>query len=287
MWMRSIWKLAAFLVFATPLAALADGEGPIQEPLITEAPAPTAEARAECEGDAPIAQVASLLGDVRAIAPDGSARALECDDVVRTCEAVVTAGDATVTLLVEDAIVQVGPQARAELSARPGPELAVEQGGVRVVDARDQAAQRIQLFTPALTASTSRGDAEIVREGESVRICARDEAVVVTARDGAQTVPAGSCLETKVLGGMVASRAGEPAIPLGDPGACPFYVAAVPGVLPPVGAPAAGPDVPPFEPPGRDSCDTPGSGCAAVREIFEDPDPGTGCGFPGSPCNGE
>jgi hypothetical protein len=36
-----------------------------------------------------------------------------------------------------------------------------------------------------------------------------------------------------------------------------------------------------FEGPG--ACDNPGSGCAG-REILEDPDPGTGCGFPGSPC---
>jgi len=36
-----------------------------------------------------------------------------------------------------------------------------------------------------------------------------------------------------------------------------------------------------FEGPG--SCDNPGSGCAG-KQIFEDPDPGSGCGLPGSPC---
>jgi hypothetical protein len=43
----------------------------------------------------------------------------------------------------------------------------------------------------------------------------------------------------------------------------------------PLPAPAA------FEGPG--ACDNPGSGCAGAR-IVEDPDPGTGCGFPGSGC---
>jgi hypothetical protein len=40
------------------------------------------------------------------------------------------------------------------------------------------------------------------------------------------------------------------------------------------------PTAPSFAGPG--ACDTPGSGC--VTEIVDDPDPGSGCGFPGSPC---
>jgi hypothetical protein len=34
---------------------------------------------------------------------------------------------------------------------------------------------------------------------------------------------------------------------------------------------------------GPGACDNPGSGCA-LEKIIEDPDPGTGCGFPGSGC---
>jgi hypothetical protein len=37
----------------------------------------------------------------------------------------------------------------------------------------------------------------------------------------------------------------------------------------------------PFEGPGP--CDEPGSGCA-LEKLIDDPDPGSGCGFPGSPC---
>ena len=42
------------------------------------------------------------------------------------------------------------------------------------------------------------------------------------------------------------------------------------------------PEAPAFAGPG--ACDDPGSGCAGGGKINEDPDPGTGCGFPGSPC---
>lgn len=41
------------------------------------------------------------------------------------------------------------------------------------------------------------------------------------------------------------------------------------------------PALPAFAGPG--ACDNPGSGCATER-IVDDPDPGSGCGFPGSPC---
>lgn len=34
---------------------------------------------------------------------------------------------------------------------------------------------------------------------------------------------------------------------------------------------------------GPDACDNPGSGCA-LEKLLDDPDPGTGCGFPGSTC---
>ena len=87
-------------------------------------------------------------------------------------------------------------------------------------------------------------------------------------------------------GGILASStvpAGAPGVAIGDPASCPFRVAGYPALLPPVGtAPDAGPSIDPFDPPGRDSCDDPGSGC--LSKIFDDPDPGTGCGFPGSPC---
>ena len=268
-----------------PFAALADGAGPIKRAHTTEAPKPRAVERTECVASGPVGSVASVTGDVRAVSPDGSSRALSCDDVVNACEMIVTGADGSAGLLLDDAIVQVGANSAAQLSALPAPEVAVERGAVRVVDVRDTAAQRVQLYTPQLAASTGRGDAEITRDGDAVRVCAHDEPVVVMARDGAKTVPAGSCFEadgsTAVLGGV----AGAPGVALSDGAACPFYVAGIPSVVPPVSSPPpGGPGIDPFDPPGRDSCDDPGSGCTAVCEICEDPDPGTGCGFPGSPC---
>lgn len=46
-------------------------------------------------------------------------------------------------------------------------------------------------------------------------------------------------------------------------------------------AAAALPSPPAFDGPGP--CDNPGSGCS-LAEMFDDPNPEAGCGFPGSPC---
>ncbi|HEY8121056.1 MAG TPA: hypothetical protein VII78_07025 [Myxococcota bacterium] len=43
----------------------------------------------------------------------------------------------------------------------------------------------------------------------------------------------------------------------------------------------AAPNFPAFG--GTGACDNPGSGCIPDK-IADDPNPGTGCGFPGSPC---
>jgi hypothetical protein len=283
---RLLLHAAAALALATgPLAALADGNGSVRAPHASEAPAPRSAERAACVPSGPFGQVVSLSGDARAVGPDGSSRMLACDDSVNGCDQVVTGPGGSVSLLLGEAVAQIGPDSAVGLSARPAPELALERGGVRVVDPRDQASDRVQLYTPALSASTGRGDAELTRDGDAVRLCAHDEPVVALARDGATTVPAGGCLATSVLGGMQSAPAGAPSIALGDVGSCPFRVAGLPGLIPPVASPPpAGPGIEPFDAPGRDSCDTPGSGCAAVCQICDDPDPGTGCGFPGSPC---
>jgi hypothetical protein len=276
----------SLLVATSPLGALADGSGPIKQAHTSEAPTPRAAERTECVPSGPVGSVASVSGDARAVSLDGSSRALSCDDVVSACETIVTGADGSAGLLVDDAIVQFGANSAAQLSSRGAPEVALDRGAVRVVDVRDSAAQRVQLYTPQLAASTGRGDAEITRDGDAVRVCAHDEPLVVGVRDGAKTVPAGSCFEADGTTAVLGGAAGAPSVALSDGASCPFYVAGVPSAVPPVSSPPpGGPGVDPFDPPGRDSCDDPGSGCAAVCEICEDPDPGTGCGFPGSPCD--
>ncbi|MBM4384590.1 MAG: hypothetical protein FJ091_14650 [Deltaproteobacteria bacterium] len=274
------------LLAVAPFAAVADGAGPIKRAHTSEAPQPRAAERTECVPSGPVGSVASVAGDARAVSPDGSSRALACDDVVSACDMIVTGADGSVGMLVDDAIVQVGANSAVQLSARPAPEVAVDRGAVRVVDVRDTAAQRVQLYTPQLAAGTGRGDAEITRDGDAVRVCAHDEPIVVMARDGAKTVPAGSCFAADGSSAVLGGLAGAPSVALGDGATCPFYVAGVPSVVPPVSSPPpGGPGIDPFDPPGRDSCDDPGSGCTAVCEICDDPDPGAGCGFPGSPCD--
>ena len=276
----------SLLVALAPLAVVADGAGPIKRAHATEAPKPRAAERVECVPSGALGTVASLSGDVRAVSAHGSSRALACDDVVNACETIVTGDGASAGLLVDDAIVQLGANSAAQLSARPAPELALERGALRVVDVRDTATDRVQLFTPQLAASTGRGDAEITRDGDAVRVCAHDEPIVVMARDGAKTLPAGSCFLANGSSAVLGGSAGAPSVALGDGASCPFHVAGVPSVVPPVSSPPpGGPGIDPFDPPGRDSCDDPGSGCAAVCEICEDPDPGTCCCFPGSPCD--
>ena len=232
---RLLIRAAAVAALASaPLAALADGVGPVKAPHATEAPAPRALERGACVPSGPVGQLASVQGDVRAVAPDGSSRALGCDDPVNACEAIVTGPDSSAALLVDDVAVQIGPDSRVVLSAAgPAPELAIERGSARVVDARDEAAGRVQLYTEVLTVSTGRGDTEIVRSGGDVRVCAHDEAVVVMARDRAQTVPAGSCLGSSATSVLSGSPAGEPSVAIGDIGSCQFQVAAVPRLIPP------------------------------------------------------
>ncbi len=78
------------------------------------------------------------------------------------------------------------------------------------------------------------------------------------------------------------------ALPSGDEGTStggpsrlhlsPLQVAGAAGPAPALPLPAAPSMV------GPGPCDQPGSGCAGEVKVFDDPNPGTGCGFPGSPC---
>ncbi len=90
--------------------------------------------------------------------------------------------------------------------------------------------------------------------------------------------PAGECagderdLSLPLLPKESAATASAPAHLLLSP----TVVAAAPG-----GAKSSPPAFASFGGPG--ACDNPGSGCVPEK-LIEDPDPGTGCGFPGSPC---
>jgi hypothetical protein len=122
---------AAAALALIPLAALSDGAGPVKQPHATQAPTARGAERTDCVPSGPLGRVASLTGDVRAVAPDGSSRALACDALVNACEQIVTGAAASAALLVDDAVVQIGPDTQVALSLRPAPELAVERGAAR------------------------------------------------------------------------------------------------------------------------------------------------------------
>jgi hypothetical protein len=104
---------------------------------------------------------------------------------------------------------------------------------------------------------------------------------------GLALAPAGECAgEERELAPRASARAqdGDAEAPAPIPAATGPNALAHLTPLPPV-AGGASPLAPPassaFEGPGP--CDTPGSGCA-VKTLVDDPDPGTGCGLPGSAC---
>jgi hypothetical protein len=271
-----------------PLATWADGTGEPAKPHATLAPAPHTAEREPCTGEGEVGRVAAREGETTLARGGASARGIACDDVLRACDLVGTGSSGSAGLLLGDAFVQLGPDTRVELVQQPTPELRLERGSVRVIDERSEAAARVRVVTETLAASGGRGDLEVSALPGETRVCALDQPVVVEIADRAQTLPAGSCLASRGTGAASAAMPGAPSVAVADTDACPFEVAVLPGLAtPPVGAAPLGvfPELPPFDPPGRDACDQPGSGCASVlSDIFDDPDPDPGCGFPGSPC---
>ena len=97
---------------------------------------------------------------------------------------------------------------------------------------------------------------------------------------GAPLAPAGTCAgeEPDLARGPSSTET------LSEPAPAPLSVVHLVPMSVSSGASAAS-----FAPPtpsafsGPGACDNPGSGCMAER-IVDDPDPGTGCGFPGSAC---
>jgi hypothetical protein len=100
--------------------------------------------------------------------------------------------------------------------------------------------------------------------------------------------PAGPCAgeEGDLAAKASGKRAGNEAAssdPAGAPGVmAPAVLHLSPTQVASGGTGGLAPPVPPaFAGPG--ACDRPGSGCA-LEKVLDDPDPGTGCGMPGSPC---
>ena len=129
----------------------------------------------ECGENA--AQVVSLGGAAWAQAPGEDRRALTCDDVVKSCETVITAPGSRVGLLSDDVYTLLGGD--SQVVARrgdAGTTLDVKTGSLRVIDARagDDAALQLRTRDAILRASDD-SDAEITvlvePTGTYTRVC--------------------------------------------------------------------------------------------------------------------
>ena len=93
--------------------------------------------------------------------------------------------------------------------------------------------------------------------------------------------PAGECAgDERDLVLAPLAKPGQDGAELPAPGALHLSPAQVAAHDP---APAAGTPPVPSAFTGPGACDNPGSGCV-LEKLLDDPNPGTGCGFPGSSC---
>ena len=90
--------------------------------------------------DEPIAEVASVAGQVDAIDASGQVRALEVGDPIYAGESVRTGAGASAGLWHDEALAQLAEKSRARVDLNPEgePRVTLEEGAVRVVDPRKE-----------------------------------------------------------------------------------------------------------------------------------------------------
>lgn len=261
--------------------------------------------------DTPIAEVASVSGQVDAIDVNGQVRALSVGDPVYAGESVRTGAGASAGLWHDEALAQLPEKSRARLdvNAEGDPRVTLEEGAVRVVDPR-KAGEPIELVALDSSSVVLGGDREarILKEkaGAYAMICDWVKPVAVKRRaEGANAKP-GDCVIANAREPMFAAPGHSERIPLLAGG--PVLADAGPAIdpaklidpLPPVGAPgpnnltvgsnaATGPGTGPAGLPLalRSACLTVGAGCVGSGGGIvveppptDDPFPGAG-GFPG------
>lgn len=261
--------------------------------------------------DSPIAEVASVSGQVDAVDENGQVRALHVGDPIYDGETVRTAGGATVGLWHDEALAQLAESSRAKVdrNAAGEPRVTLEEGAIRVVDPRTQGAP-IELVALDSSSTVLGGDREarILREkaGAYAMICDWVKPVAVKRRAEGKAADPGDCIIANPREPMFAAPGHDDRIPLLAGG--PLLADAGPGIdpssfinpLPPVGAPGPGPlasNLVPGAGPGSGPpvnsfalyapCTSVGAGCigndVGVVEPppTDDPFPGSD-GFPGA-----
>ncbi len=238
---------------------------------------------ASAAGAREAARVASVVGSARAESADGRVRDLACGDVVGAGERVQVGPASRLGLLAGEAYAQVEARStlRVDVTPEGAPQLDLESGRLRVVDARGVDSPPLGLGTPHASARGLGVDSELFvlseKAGAYSLLC-EWEAPLEVARNGEQlAAEPGQCVvanprEALYLTPAQAERvalAGEDACPVGPvlgrvaDRFSPTDVAAAP---PPTGLLRPAP--PAF---ARDACDDPGAGCGGMPNLAPPP----------------
>ncbi|MFO0690959.1 MAG: hypothetical protein U0900_19840 [Myxococcota bacterium] len=237
--------------------------------------------------DAPVAEVASVMGTVDATDAQGQVRALEIGDPIYAGDTVRTSAGATVGLWHDEALTQLSEKSRAtvDVNADGDPRVTLVEGAVRVVDPR-KTGEPIEIVALDSSSSVLGGDREarILREkaGAYSMICDWVKPVAVKRRAEGKTAVPGDCVIANPREPMFAAPGHSDRIPL--LAGAPNLADAGPGIdparliqpLPPVGAP--GPDMIGT---GLASNGGPGSGPASRVLSYQSP-----CATIGIACSG-
>ena len=252
----------------------------------------------------PIADVASVQGEVEAMSPNGQVRFLEVGDPIYAGETVRTGAGSTAGLWHDEALAQLPEKskARVDRNADGQTRVTLVEGAVRVVDPR-KTGDPIELVALDSSSTVLGGDREarILREkaGAYSMICDWVKPVAVTRRAEGKSARPGDCVIANPREAMFAAPGHDERIPL--LGGAPSLADAGPAIdpaslidpLPPVGAagpgamglggiPSGGPGTgPPGNPLAlRAACTTVGAGCQGGGFAIVEPPPGGGP-FPG------
>lgn len=253
----------------------------------------------------PIAEVASVQGEVEAVSPNGQVRLVQIGDPIYAGDSVRTGAGSTAGLWHDEALAQLPEKskARVDRNADGQTRVTLEEGAVRVVDPR-KAGAPIELVALDSSSTVLGGDREarILREkaGAYSMICDWVQPVAVTRRAEGKSARPGDCVIANPREAMFAAPGHDERIPL--LGGAPAFADAGPAIdpaslidpLPPVGA--AGPGTaglggvagggPGAGPPGlplalRSACETVNAGCLGAGFGIVEPPPGDDP-FPGA-----
>lgn len=242
-----------------------------------------------------VGQVTSVVGDVRASGPGGAGRALACGDTVYAGDTISTAPGASAGILMDDVLARVdgGSSLSVGHTDSGTPDAQLENGRVRVIDARDAGGPaRLGARNAEVRVAGNDAEAYVLSEkvGAYAMFCEWDAPLAVRRGDEMQSADPDHCVIAKDAEPLYVADAHEERIPAAGGETCPPDLG---GLGAPIAhfSPVASRDVA-LGPPGGawssmaaaqamprfDPCDTPGSGCSAASGqsiVIVEPPPST------------